>query len=79
MKKYKTNDGEELVVENDHELIRKLRALSHDPEPSEQLFMEKLAERAKQQTGMTVPTGTDGLFITGLLYAGLLIEVVGEK
>lgn len=74
MRQYRTNDGELISAETNLRLIEKLRALSRDPEPSLWAFMEAMADRVKQQTGLIIETGTEALFVEGLIQAGLIRE-----
>lgn len=75
MKTYRTNDGEVFSASRARDVVRRLRALSHVPEPTPQAFMEAVAARVLKQFGTQVATDAPAQFVADLIQAGLLIEV----
>lgn len=74
MKRYHTNDGEPVSGATSRDVIKALRAVSRDPEPTLQAFMRTTAYRVNTQTGYVVPFHSEAGFVAGLVTAGLLIE-----
>ena len=72
---YQTGDGEKIEGRTSREVLRKLRALSRDREPTQSAFMEALAERALQTTQQVVRLDSETHFVADLVTAGLLKEI----
>lgn len=71
---FRTSDGAKVKGPTAREVIKALRVVSRDPEPSLLQFMRALATRAYRQTGRRIPTHSQTKFIAALERAGLLIK-----
>lgn len=74
MKTYRTQDSQEYVASGASDLVRQLRAESHEAGSSKQNWRADAAYRASEATGTTVRGDSDAHFVDDLINAGLLKE-----
>lgn len=74
MMTFRTSDGAKIKGPTARDVIKALRAVSRDPEPSLPQFMRAVATRVSRQTGNRIPTRSKAQFIAALERAGLLIR-----